>query len=149
MSTLILILSPADRQRLGAPERLPVDVRSLTAREAATLQRPVLPGHEGWATPAEWRQALLGHPIVDEHGAPVTIEVPDRADGTRTVQARRPDFAATLALVWLALRRAGITTALDELDVDVDGLLMDADLDEEEEPEGKDDSPGEERISSP
>jgi hypothetical protein len=125
-----LRLSDVDRERLGVPDEwLDVDPHSVTAREASILQRGFdLDGERiTYDTPGEWRRALRGGMPDDQ-------------------PARRPDFPAMLVLVWLALRRAGVTAALDALDFDLDGLAYRSDGQPEPEPDpeaspGKDDAP--------
>jgi hypothetical protein len=120
-----LRLSDVDRERLGGPEWLDLDHYSVTAREAAILQRGFdLDGeHVAFEHPGEWRKALS-------------------PDGDSP-------WAATLVLVWLALRRAGVQVALADLDFNLDSLAYRVDPSPEpavedaaaEASPGKDDEP--------
>ncbi len=96
-------LGRADRDRLGCGEWLPVDLHSVTVREAIVLQHGVDLGDAvavQFDTPAAWRAALAG-----------------RSDETGQ---RRGDFGAELVLVWLALRRGGVTLPLAGVEYDAD-----------------------------
>lgn len=116
-------LSDEDRERLGCPEWLDIDLNSVTAREAAVMQRGFdLDGEKAaFPTPGAWRVAL---------GTPPW------------------SFAGWVFLVWFALRRAGITVPVAELDFDIDQLTYKGDestsAEEDTDPEaspGKDDAP--------
>lgn len=131
-----LRLSDADRERLGCPEWLDIDPYSVTAREAAALQRGFdLAGERViYAHPGEWRAALLGEVVVDERGAPVMQPV-ESDDGPKIVETRRANFGAFMVLVWLALRRVDIAVPFSELDFNVDQLAYRGDPAEEPEPD--------------
>jgi hypothetical protein len=73
-----LRLQEADRQRLGTPELLPVDLTTITNREAIALQK------QGFPTPKALARALQTSDESDQH------------------------YEAWTAFVALALRRAGI-----------------------------------------
>ena len=122
-----LRLSHADRERLGCPEWLDLDVYSVTAREAAIMQRGFdLDGERAaFAHPGVWRNALGGG------------------------DDRVPNFAAITMLVWLALRRVDVVVPLAEVaDIVVEQLAYKGDPVDvpEDEPDpqaspGKDDEP--------
>lgn len=86
-------LGDADRERYGAPEELEVDPLKVSLREMVVLQKGV--EIEGvvctFDSPQAWRTAL--------------------GNG---------DAFAILALVWLGLRRAGVTPDLASLEVSDD-----------------------------
>lgn len=105
-----LRLSESDRQRLGAPELLPIDAGSLTNREAIELAKL------GYKTPRLFWAALRAAAV---------------KDGDETVDYV-VDYVAWTAYVWLALKRAGVTTDLATLEFDVDGLQY---VPDEEPPE--------------
>ena len=130
-----LRLSDADRKRFGCDEWLELDPLGITAREAAALQEPFWPKHDGFVSPSEWRKALRGTPLFDDHGAPVMV---DDGEGGQ-VQKRRPDYAAHAALVWLALKRAGAAVELAGLDYDQDSARFAMQPDETPAGQGKDD----------
>lgn len=115
-----LRLSDADRARLGCEEWLDVDAHSVTAREASILQRGFdLDGQKiCFEHPGLWRRALA----------------PEGASA--------PEFPALMVLVWLALRRAGITVALADLDFDLDQLAYKGDPVDEPEEVDPEASPG-------
>ena len=73
-----LRLQEADRQRLGCPEFLPIDLGTVTNREAIALQT------QGFKTPRLLVKALQASDETEGH------------------------FEAWTAFVWLALKRAGI-----------------------------------------
>jgi hypothetical protein len=98
-------LSDADRIKFGCPEFLPVSIDAITNREAIALQKA------GYPTPRLFREALRVKPVID----PATGE--PYSDGDYTI-----DIEAWTALVWLALRRAGVDTDLATLEWDIDGV---------------------------
>jgi hypothetical protein len=128
--SILLYPSDADVARLGCKPVLPLDLHSVTAREAATLQRPIWPGSDGELIPFErpqaWREALRGTPMFDSTGAPVMVKVketlPDGSVETTEEQKRAPHYGAHLAMLWLALRRSGIEVDPATLDYDQDTL---------------------------
>lgn len=89
-------LGDADRERYGAPEELVIDPFKISLREMVVLQKGV--EIEGvvctFDSPEEWRQAL--------------------GNG---------NAFAILALVWLGLRRAGLTPDLAAMDVGDDNRV--------------------------
>lgn len=122
-----LKLGEADRERLGAPAELSISLSSLTNREAIRLR--VL----GFNTPRLWRLALLGKPV-DEDGSPVPREIDGVDENGQLAKVPNParvdtvtDYLAWTALVWLALRRAGIETDPATLEFDLDALEYEAD----------------------
>ena len=86
-------LGDADRERYGAPEELAVDPLKVSLREMLVLQKGV--EIEGvvcaFDSPQEWRQAL-----------------------------GKANAFAILVLVWLGLRRAGLTPDLASMSIDDD-----------------------------
>lgn len=148
--SISLRLSDADRARYGCGEWLDVEYGSVTAWEAALIQRGFTRDglHVGFDSPGIWRRALSGQVVTDESGQPLTRKI-ETDDGVKEVEQRRPDFGAEVILVWLALRRAGSDVPMAEVDYDTDGLRWQtsSDLppspDEETVPgesEGKDDA---------
>ena len=87
-----LRLSEPDRQRLGAPELVPFELRGITNREAIEIAKL------GYKTPTLFRRALFA-----------TSE-----DGL--------DALAWTAAVWMALRHAGVETDIRTLEFDIDLL---------------------------
>lgn len=128
MSPIILQLrlSPADRDRYNlTQEWLDLDVLAVTAREAMLMQVGADLG-DGmivqFDSPSQWRIALNGDPVLGSDGQPVTEDV-TADDGTVTsTPKRRPNFGAEIATVWLALRRAGVTVGLADVDFDRDAF---------------------------
>lgn len=107
-------LSAADRERLGAPEWVDYDPSKMTNREAAQLQRAGYdPPQEGLA--AAW-----------------VAQQPD-PDGPLRI-----DFDVWTAVVWMALRRAGVTVPYDELEFDAYGITVEPPPEPEVGDEGKD-----------
>ena len=119
-----LKLGEADRERLGAPESISIDLGGITNREAIRLR--VL----GFNTPRQWRTALRGRPL-DAEG--------NSTDSEQAVDFEM-DYQAWTALVWLALRRAGIEKDPAELEFDIDALTYEADPEPES---GKAEEPAE------
>lgn len=113
-----LRLDPADRERFGCDEWLPVDPQTVKVREAIQLQEL------GFDTPADWRGALRG-------------EEATRPDGSTYRRAGKATVPAMLGLVWLALSRNGHQVGLDALDFDFDAVELAAD---ESGEQGKDPS---------
>jgi hypothetical protein len=136
-----LKLGAADRERLGAPEAISIDLGGITNREAIRLR--VL----GFNTPRLWRNALRGR-AVDEDGNPVPREVDGVDEDGNPAKVPNPaavdfemDYQAWTALVWLALRRANIEADPSTLEFDLDELTYEADP-EPEDP-GKAEEPAE------
>lgn len=124
-----LKLGEKDRERLGAPEALPIDLGSVTNREAIRMRTL------GYRTPRLWRNALRGVPV-DEDGNRVPAEV-DGATNPALVDFER-DYQAWTVLMWLALRRVGIETDPSTLEFDLDAL----DYVPDPEPEPEVEEPG-------
>lgn len=140
---MYIILSEADRERLGAPEKLLVKLADVTAREQGTLQH-----------------AFRYHDMVDISEALSALEEVG-PDGNKRYRSN-PDLF--LALTWIGLRQAGVFTAngrsemateLDGLDIQMNRLIAEPDEDEraaaEEEKaaeEGKDSSSTPTRTST-
>lgn len=101
-------LSEADRERLGCPELLPVDLQSATNREAIALSKL------GFNTPRRLAAALISQDTDGE------IE---------------PNWTAWTALVWLALRRAGVEVDPLTLEFDIDSVEYIRDPEPEPVPE--------------
>lgn len=140
-----LKLGQADRERLGAPAELPIELAGLTVREAIRLR--VL----GYNTPRLWRNALRGKSL-DEDGNPVPREVDGVDENGNPAKVPNPaavdtemDYQAWAVLVWLALKRAGVESDPSTLDFDLDALTYEADP--EPEP-GKDEAPAEDPEAS-
>ena len=106
-----LKLGAADRERLGAPEAISIDLGGITNREAIRLR--VL----GFNTPRLWRNALRGRPVDDEGNT---------TDAESAVDFEM-DYQAWTALVWLALRRANIEADPSTLEFSLDELSYEAD----------------------
>lgn len=135
---ILLFLSEADQNRFGCGPQLEVNPFAVTAREAAAIQEPFFPKHDGFVSPKEWRDALRGTPLVDQYGAPVMVEVEEDGE-TKQQQKRKPDYAANAVVVWLGLRRAGVNVELADLDYDTDAFRWSFQTDQPEG-QGKDDS---------
>jgi hypothetical protein len=127
-----LKLGAADRERLGAPEAISIDLGGITNREAIRLR--VL----GFNTPRLWRKALLGKPI-DEDGNPVPREVDGVDEDGNPAKVPNParvdtevDYQAWAALVWMALRRVGIEEDPSTLEFDIDALSYEPDAEPED-----------------
>ncbi len=112
MSQGKLRLSDPDRERLGCPEFLPLDLSSITNREAIELRKL------GWNTPRLFTRAL----IVEE----------DKSSGEVDYVL---NYGAWTALVWLALRRAGVDTDPLTLEFDLSDFEWLPDVEVEPEPE--------------
>jgi len=106
-----LKLGAADRERLGAPEAISIDLGGITNREAIRLR--VL----GFNTPRLWRKALRGKPVDDDG---------NKTDAESAVDFE-VDYEAWTALVWLALRRVNIEVDLATLEFNFDELSYEAD----------------------
>ena len=113
-----LKLGAADRERLGAPEAISIDLGGITNREAIRLR--VL----GFNTPRLWRNALRGR-AMDEDGNPAKVPNPARVD-------TEVDYQAWAALVWMALRRVGIEDDPSTLEFDIDALSYEPDPEPED-----------------
>lgn len=98
-------LGDADRERFGCPETLPIDLASITNRDAVALQKI------GYPTP---RALMAAMENVDE-----------------------VDYEAWTALVWLALRHAGIETDPATLEFSVVTLRILPDMPVEPKAPGK------------
>lgn len=107
-----LRLAAADVACLGCPEELPMDLASLTNREAIQLRTM------GYATPRQFRRALQTKdiPVLDADGTPELD-----ADGEPVVDTAM-DYAAWTVLVWLLLRRAGVNVDVREFEFDLQGM---------------------------
>jgi len=121
VSGLFVVLSEPDQKRLGCPERLPVDLAEITAREQATLQQ------------------AFGYHVPEDLGAAMAA----MADRERERVVRNPQVF--LALTWLALRQGGHLSARrpDEMAAELDGLdirLSWTGIDYEADAEGKEES---------
>jgi hypothetical protein len=135
-----LKLGDADRERLGAPESIPISLSSVTNREAIRMR--VL----GYKTPRLWRNALRGKPV-DEDGNPVPLEIDGFDEDGKPAKVSNPavvdfdrDYQAWTVLMWLGLRRVGIEVDPATLEFDLDGL--DYEPDPEDDP-GKAEEPAE------
>lgn len=115
-------LSDADRERLGCPEWIEYQPDRLMIDEAIEIQDAIGYG------PDELLDAMQGVPLV-RNGQPVLD-----SDGEQRV---RRDLRAWQAVVWAALRRAGVDTPLQGLTFDL--LKLRTALDEEPGKAGPDD----------
>lgn len=137
-------LSPEDREKYGAPERIPLKygywgLKSIDALETEVgwtledltneLQRKKRDADGNVVTRDDLDDD--GNPVLDDDGTPKQIEVSARS--TR----------ATLALVWLCLRSAGIRVPWDDFDIQPIGLRISW-ADSEDGAEGKAEEPAEE-----
>ncbi len=112
---MYLILTDADRERLGAPERLFIDLDSISNREAIQIRTM------GYRTPRLFRRALKTARL-DADGNELSGEDAKMVDeGGKTVDFE-VDYEAWTVLVWLALKRAGIDTDVRTLEFDADSL---------------------------
>lgn len=132
---MYLILSEPDRARLGAPERLLVDLDTITNREAIQIRTM------GYRTPRMFRQALRSTRL-DADGNEVKGDDAKLASEGGQVVDFENDYGAWTVLVWLALKRSGIDTDVRTLEFDLEGLTTAPDETEvEPEPAPKDDPP--------
>lgn len=110
-----LRLGDADRERLGAPEELSIDLDRLSNREAIQLRAL------GWSTPRLFRRALAAKGL-DEDGNEVRGSAEDLKlvhDGGKVVDFQ-VDYEAWTAFVWLALRRSGVNVDAKTLEFDIE-----------------------------
>lgn len=109
-------LTPEDQKRYECPEWMELDPFSLTATEAFVLQAGFTREGVtmGFDSPAAWREALNGQTTA----------------------------AAGIVLVWLALRRAGVSVPLADLEFDYDnaGWEIVPDAAEPDQESGKDEA---------
>lgn len=117
-----LRLGDADRERYQCPEWIELDPLAVSMRDAVAMQAgaDVDGVTVAFDSPAHWRKALSG------------------SEGHEGSQ-----LAATLVMVWMALRRAGVKVSLSELDFDSDSLgweMVPDPYDEQPDAEGKDES---------
>lgn len=124
---MYLILSEPDRERLGAPERMQLDLSTISNREAIQIRTM------GYRTPRLFRRALEA-PRLDVDGNEVTGEDAEFVDDGGKAVDYEVDYNAWTVLVWLALKRCGIDTDVRLLEFDLEGLRTDSD-ETEVEPE--------------
>jgi len=135
-------LGDKDRERFDCAEWLPVDPLSVSIREAILLQKGVEVdgGVIAFDSPAAWRLALNGHPLIGEDGEPVTVEAVVDGETTKRI-VKVANYDAEMVLVWLALKRAGTKVALGDVDYDSDDLDWSVQVESEDAGElGKDPS---------
>lgn len=148
---IVLLLSEDDQKQFGCAAVLEVSL-VVKSRDAAEMQRPFFPNDagelEGFTDPDEWREALRGKPMFDQYGAPVMADEEQPDGTTKQVQKRQPNFAANLALVWLALKGAKLDVPpLKEFEYDAAGARFYSAPDDEPEGQGKDESSDQETTS--
>lgn len=148
-----LKLADADRERFGCEEWIALDLFAVTAREAIEIQAATWPGPGGeeyyFDSPQAWREALAGRPVFDATGAPVMVQDWSEQDGAFVPrQKKRTDVGAAVVLVWLALKRVGVTTALADLDFNADALDWQVDQPTAPESPGKEDAAVDEAMTS-
>lgn len=130
-------LAEEDRERLGLGEDwLVFTLDRLMQAEAEALD-------DAGYDPEDFIEDLRGYPIMRD-GQPVMVPLLDNSgqpaveDGApKLIEKKRRPPRATRAMVWLALRRAGVTVPIVGLDFDRGGIEYAPD--EDETPEGKDD----------
>jgi hypothetical protein len=153
-----LRLADVDRERFGCAEQLDVDVFSVTAWEAALIQRGFTRDgiRVAFDSPTLWLRALTGEVVTGENGEPVMDPVVGLDGEPTVVPRRRPDLGAEMVMVWLALRHAGIDVPMAEVDYRIGGAtwetVTEATAPEEEVPgesEGKDDADSPSERPSP
>ena len=127
---MYLILSEPDRERLGAPERLHIDLGSISNREAIQIRAM------GFRTPRTLRQALQGTRL-DADGNEVRNADAKLASEGGNVVDYEIDYAAWTVLMWLALKRSGVDTDVRTLEFDVENMTTAPD-EVEPEPAPKD-----------
>lgn len=131
MSTSYVVLCEADRERLGAPERLPYDLMEITAGEQGAIQVAF-----GYHEPADIADAMRA--LVDDERNRIRV-----------------DHKLYRTLIWLGLRQAGLLAAKseDEMAAELAGLrdikISRTVLDFDEDAEGKDDSSTPTETSTP
>lgn len=100
-------LSEKDRERLGAPEWLPVDPNAVSWKESVVLQKGI---------------------EVDVDGVKVVFAY-DSPDAWRAALKSPMQPAALGVLVWLAARRANLLTSLADFDFDLDAVELEIERD--------------------
>ncbi len=130
-----LLLAVKDRERLGAPERLDMDLGGITNREAIQLRTMFQ-----FRTPRMWRSALRGVPV-DVDGNEVTDRNAATVADGGPVADYVMDYGAWTALVWLALKRAGITVDPATLEFDADDISYEADPEPEQPGKAEESTP--------
>lgn len=120
-------LASSDALRLGCPQDVEFDAERIMGREAIMLSKI------GW--PPDRLAADAHRPVLDGDGKPV-FERDERGEFVRD-GAGNPvvlfgvDPEALMAVLWLAVRRAGVDIDWKDFDVDLQGVEQ---LDEDEEP---------------
>ncbi len=121
-----LSLSEADRERLGAPEQLPIDLDRLSNREAIQLR------FLGFNTPRIFQRALMPKRL-DDDGKEVRGSADDLkwvSDGGKVADIQI-DYEAWTAFVWLALRRSGVNVDPKTLEFDIEETIYHQDVEPE------------------
>jgi hypothetical protein len=159
-----LRLADADRARYDCPEWIDVDPFAVSVREAMILQTgvTVTDGNDGFvvqfASPGAWRKAMAGTPVLDAEGKPVLVDVLDdegqpvidEATGKpKQKPLKQNNYLAQMVLVWLALRRAGVSVSLKDLVYDTDQIAWKMVADEPDADEPGVNEPGEAPATDP
>lgn len=131
---MYLILTDTDRERLGAPERLHIDLSTITNREAIQIRTM------GFRTPRMLRLALSSIGLDADGNAVRSADAKLASDGGDVVDFE-VDYAAWTVLMWLALKRAGIDADVRTLEFDVEGMGSAPDETEVEPEPGPKDEP--------
>ncbi len=139
---MYLILSDPDRERLGAPERMQLDLSTITNREAIQIRTM------GYRTPRLFRRALEA-PRLDVDGNEVTGDDAKFVDDGGKAVDYEIDYNAWTVLVWLALKRCGVATDVRSLEFDLESVrTAPDDAEVEPEPGPKDESPPDPEASA-
>lgn len=134
-------LHPADREKYGAPERIPFDFTAVGVRQRAALERETKKSYR-WLI-----DQLEGVPELDEAGNPIPVPVLDdegkpvlNEDGTEKVEPKlKRDGEAIAMFIWMMLWGAGVKVPWSTFDIRDDGLEIHSDGEDGES--GKGDQP--------
>ncbi len=139
---MYLILTEADRERLGAPERLHIDPNTISNREAIQIRTM------GFRTPRMLRLALSLIRLDADGNEVRNADAKLASEGGEVVDFEI-DYAAWTVLMWLALKRAGIDTDVRTLEFDIEAMgSAPDDVEVEPEPAPKDEPPPDPEASA-
>lgn len=144
-----LKLHPKDREKYGAPERIPFDFTTIGVRQRSAVEAAA-------KRPLRWMyDQLAGVPALDEHNNPIPVPVIDPETGEQQVENGEPVFTPRLTthgdafgmLVWMSLWGIGIKVPWDGFDIIESGLEINGGSPDDEGDPGKDDRPETEPTS--
>jgi hypothetical protein len=137
-----ITFNPIDVAKYGIPETVEFDLKAFGVRQRAAVEKAT--GHK-----ATWMfDQLSGVPELDEHGNAIPVPVLDDDDNPVLDEDGNPkvtekltrDPEALAMFVWMVLWGAGHRLDWNAFDVCEVGLKVRI-VDDEDEPEGKDDAP--------